>query len=35
MKRLLFLIFALMAIGAPLVGVAHADYSLDETIQAP
>jgi len=35
MKRLLFLVFALMAIVAPLAGVAHADYSMDETIQAP
>ena len=35
MKRLLFLALALMAIAAPLASVAHADYAIDKTIQAP
>ena len=35
MKRLLFLALALMAIAAPLASVAYADYSTDQTIQAP
>jgi len=35
MKRVLFLVLALMAIVAPLATVAYADYSTDKTIQAP
>ena len=33
MKKLLMI--ALMAIAAPLASVAHADYAIDKTIQAP
>jgi hypothetical protein len=35
MKRFLFVALVLMAIVAPLVSVAYADYSTDQTIQAP
>ena len=35
MKRVLFLVLALMAIVAPLATVAYAVYSTDKTIQAP
>ena len=35
MKGFLFVALVLMAIVAPLASVAYADYSTDQTIQAP
>ena len=35
MKRLLFLALVLMAIVAPFASVAYADYSTDNSVQAP